>query len=396
MRKDIKILKQELIDRWIDAFDEFDQFKKNEIEVVSVKYADDSNAYNIQEYKNGNIKSSKRLFNQPRGGSYCEFGLNKNKLPVVLIIFKSNIVRWIGFYKWNKDAAEYIEFCYSTKIPSDVQKFIINEKIFQSISLKERGDFPIFSDLSTQDIIDRVLQHPYTFLDTKLYEYTDERISKSYGIAISPGIGEYSYEDVYSYDGFSLSKVERFIENWPPQIKYIKPSGKAIKELINDLSILLADVIIDALGKSKIDERVFNIQLNYHDVDNYWPYITITTEKEKESKANKNESILLFSVPIANAELENYRSGKLNEMFSEFNQYIQSREAWDTGRELLIKTSRILTKNRLNEIVSVSNDFIVFAVDWSMIPEENEIEDVLIQCGTNKSRVKELKKFKWF
>ncbi|WP_090658370.1 hypothetical protein [Parafilimonas terrae] len=304
LRNDIKILKQQISERWMNAFDEFNQFKKYEAEVVEVKYSHDNDAYNIQDYKNGKLKSNKKLFNNPPGNSYCEFGLNKDKLPVISIIFKSNVVAWIGFYKWNKNTTEYIEFCYSTKVPSSVQKISIhkNKKRLQSISLKERGNFPIFSELNKQEIIDRVFQYPYTFLDTKICDYVDERISKSFGIAFVPGMGEYAYEDVYSYDDkSSLSKIERFTENWPPQLIYIKPSGKSIEKLIDDLSNLLADAIINALDKEGIEEPIFNVQLNYHALDNYWPYIVMITDKEKgDALLNKTDLIFIGGTPVAN------------------------------------------------------------------------------------------------
>lgn len=295
---------------------------------------------------------------------------------------------------------EYIEFCYSNKVPSSIHRLHLKNKakdLLQLLNLNDKANYPIFLQMSRREIITHVLHYTYTFINIKHYQYAHEKILKCYGLIAAPGIDEYSYEDVYTYCGkSSLNKIERFTDKWPSRIIYIRPSGKTIAELIDNISKLLADIIIDALSKSKINEPIFNVQLNYYDVHSYWPYITVTTEREKEVKANRNESIFLFNTPIANAELQNYKSEELNEMFAEFDQYVQSKEAWDKGSDLLIKTSRLLTENKLNGKIPVSDDFIVFAVDWSMIPEADEIEDVLLRCGADRSNIKEWKKLKWF
>jgi len=391
--------KQEVIERWKQAFDEFDQFERYESEVADVKYSKE-NGYDIGNYENGKLKSESKLLNKPPlQDSYYEFGLNEKKLPVISILINSNTIGWIGFYKWNEDTVEYIEFCYSNKVPSSVHRLSLknNKKVLlQLLNLNAKGGYPIFLTLSKDDIIKHALSDTYTLiLDIKNYQYSDEKISKSYGLASVPGIAEYGYEDVYSYDDkFSLNKIERFTENWPPQIIYKKPSGKIIGKLIDDLSKILSDTIIDILDRTKIIEPIFNVQLNYHAVDNYWPYITIITEKEREeAKTNKTESLFLSHTPVANEELRDSKSEELNEMFAEFDQYVRAKEAWHKGSDLLIRTSRLMTENKLKGKIPVTKDFIVFATDWSMM---EDIEKILLKCGANKIKVKEWKELNWF
>lgn len=402
MKNDLQILKQELIERWINAFDEFDHFKTYEKEVVSVTYADDIDAYNIGDYSSGRIESTRKFFDQPTGDSYCEYGLNEKEQPVVAILFNSNIVSWIGFYKWNKDLVEYVEFCYSNHVPSALHRLVLKEdkkQIFQSLNLNGRGSYPIFSSMSKEEIIKHTLNDDHTLIfDIKEFKYSDDKIMKADGFASAPGIGEYYYEDVYSYDKkSSLDKIERFSQKWPSQLMYIKPSGKSIEKLIDDLSGLFAAAIAEAFGDEKIVEPIFNVQLNFHAADNYWPYITMITDKEKEAALiNKTDALFIGGNPVANEILQDNITDEIDEMFAEFDQYVQHNEAWDIGSELLTRTSMLLTKNKLMGKTPVSNDFIVFAIDWSMVADPDETEDVLLRCGADSNNVKNWRNLNWF
>ncbi|WP_143075829.1 hypothetical protein [Parafilimonas terrae] len=69
------------------------------------------------------------------------------------------------------------------------------------------------------------------------------------------------------------------------------------------------------------------------------------------------------------------------------------KEDWETGDDLLIKTSKLITANKLKGKVPVSDDFIAFGTDWSM---EYDIETILLKCGADKDNVKQWKKLNWF
>lgn len=59
LKEDLKILNQQLVERWIKSFDEFDQFKKHETEVVEVRYsAADAYKSNVIAMENLRLKES--------------------------------------------------------------------------------------------------------------------------------------------------------------------------------------------------------------------------------------------------------------------------------------------------------------------------------------------------
>ena len=53
----------------------------------------------------------------------------------------------------------------------------------------------------------------------------------------------------------------------------------------------------------------------------------------------------------------------------------------DHATGMIRKTCYLLTTNRMYGKVPVHADFIAYAVDWSMTFEEEEIYQILIDCG---------------
>lgn len=403
MKESLQIAKQQLIERWITAFDEIDEYKKYEQEVSSVKYSREVN-YNLDDLKNGKLNPKKRfLKTKPGNTTYYEYGLNKKGLPVISLSVELNEhVGWVGFYKWSNDFVEYIEFCLFTKVPSCIQRVFLknnNKLIYQSLDLYTRSHYLVFLELSKNEIIEHVVNNHSFTLNINKYKYRNNAITKSCGIHNFLGQAEYNFEDIYFYDKRKvLQKIKRFYENWPPQIQYIKPSLKTFKKLSYELSQLLAKYIIEALSKFQLDSPLFNVQIEFHYCDNYWPeYLRVITEQSKIKALNGNEGSFFINhtffewIRISESKIE--VNEETENMFAQFIQRITDNENWEAGRKMLRQVARIMNENKLCLKVPVSKEFVAFALDPTLI---EDVEECLIKSGADKQKVKEWKKLKWF
>ena len=84
---------------------------------------------------------------------------------------------------------------------------------------------------------------------------------------------------------------------------------------------------------------------------------------------------------------------QLQEEFAELEQYIAQNDAQSLGEKMLVETSKILTKTKLNAVIPVTHDFFAFPFDWSLhgSPEKK----LLKVCGASLKQMKEWDKLGW-
>jgi hypothetical protein len=391
----------ELINRWIRAFDEFELVAQYEAKVVQTKFSDNSR-YDLREYANKKVKAGgKMLKERPEepNNYYYEYGFDLSAMPVMVKEYYNASLQQIGFYRWEKNLIECIEFSSAAKVPSRICQLIFeNGKLIkkQFFSLQSNGRFPIFLEKSKEEIIEFVLSDQNNvFVDIKEYKYAGDAIINANGYAMTPGIGDYTYVDMYKYANTkTLLEIKRFTEKWSPQIQYIKPSKKSLKNLVHELAAMFSDYLIYQLQQCEIDSPLFCLQINYHYCDNYWPHISIISENQKhEAIKNKTDFLFLFSDFLDSKKLEEGVPEKLEEYFAEFMQRITQTANWEAGRRFSQQIARLMAQNKLNGKVPVTNDFVAMAIDWTLT---EDVGKILLKCGADKKKVKEWKNLRWF
>src|SRR5690242_7652828 len=111
MQESLQIAKQQLIERWIKAFDEIDQFSFYQSKTNKIKYAQNFR-FDVRSYENGKLKPGGKLLDEKQNKKmdYHEYGLDKNNFPTTSKFKHSwNKIDWIGFYKKEKNLVEYVE-----------------------------------------------------------------------------------------------------------------------------------------------------------------------------------------------------------------------------------------------------------------------------------------------
>jgi hypothetical protein len=399
MKESLKIAKEQLINRWIKAFDEIGEINLVASRTVKIKYAEASR-FDLHDYNNGRVKQGGKLFDKKPDdkSDYHEYGLDQTGFPTVTKFRHSwNKIDWIGYYKREESFVEYIEFCLNTKVPSAINRIIFEKGKKSSFQFLKINGGASYFHVSTKEEIVKDILNSETFLMFSIqeYEYENNLITKAFGLANTPGIGEFTFNDFYNYNGEKeLLEIKRYFEKWPVQIEYIKPSGRSMTVLLKELAELFVKYIINILLRNDTKDRLCFLVLSYHYCDDFWPSLEIVTEETREQALNDDMDYLLLNNEIYENITSKTESPKLlKKDFKEFTQRMEAFDNYNWGRRFLIQISKILTQNKLEGLIPVTDDFVVFPIDWTLT---EDIGEILIKCGAKKSKVKEWKVLNWF
>ncbi len=398
MEGSLQILKKELIQRWVDAHKEIGNIPVYEAKVVSKKYADGSR-YNLKDYNAGKLRAGGKMLAEPPSGveNYHEYGFDVTGFPVTSRSWHVfNKIEWFGFYRREEGLIEYIEFCVTSGVVASINriKFDKKNKVARQY-FNVNGNTHSGLDVSDpfENIFKGVRQDTFNFLyDVREFDYVNNKIYKAYGLGNS-GLGEFRYRDDYSYNADDqLLKIERFFNNGESGIDYLKPSKKGLKQIIRELANIYCDYLIEVLKGENYRHPLFVVELTYSYCDSYRPNVCVIHEKNKIDALNESNKYLfmsgMFSYAIDNQPPE------LDELYAEFYQMIEKTDNWDAGVKMLTETAKLMTQSKLKGQVPVTDDFIVFPVEWPVDGED--VEKILFQCGASKANIKRWKEYKWF
>ena len=396
MEKSLKIAKEQLINRWVAAFDEIEKYSQIETHTVKVKYADIF-SYHLSTYRNGKISAGSKLSHLPPEDrfNYGKYGFNQDGFLTTAEIYSKGSLSNFGFFTKNDDIIEYIEFSAERRVPSSIQRiFFENDKkiLFESVFANGRSGFHFKTGNSLVEKITAAFNDGHSAICTiEKYDYDSERITKAHGLSILPGIGEHFYENIYSYTGKKLTEIKTYNDTGRTSIAYVAPSGRSLKTIINELAEMFCDYLISMLKKQHFDSPLFIVELSYRYCDNYIPHPVVVTERQKNEAIAKKDADLFAEGEFIKAIVE--LPTALEELYVEFYQLLETKDNWEAGRKMLKQTARLLSASKLKEEIPVSADFIAFPIEWEL--EWEELEKILLQCGASKSTVKEWKMNGW-
>ncbi len=399
MRESLQIAKQELIERWIKAFDEIDQFSFYEAKTVKIRYAE-SYRFDVSAYKYGKIKAGGKLLDEKKNDKidYHEYGLDKNNFPTISRAKHSwNKIDWIGFYKKEDNLVEYVEFCVNTSVPSVIERIILNngkKLFFQSFRINGRGTgfHKSYLTLPREEMIKNIItDNSSVNLVIEEYEYEKNNIKQAFCCGIASGYGQYTCIDLYNYyDSGYLKEIKTIYKNgFPNRIKYFKSEKNTfLKNLSISLTQKIANRIIEVLLAMAFESPLFCLQLSYRSVSNYWPSLIPVTLKFKNWVKDEEGPFMAQPGDFISVNDEN-----IEEEFTEFCRMIDEKESWNAASNMLRNVARILTLSKLDNKIKVTNDFVAFAVDMEL--EGRELDKIIIKCGADKASVKQWKKLGW-
>jgi hypothetical protein len=402
MRESLKLLKAGLIERWVNAHAEIKDIPIYQAKAVSYKYAIGSR-YDVKDFNAGRIGAGGKMLNEkPSDGyDYYEYGFDEKGLPVTVRFSHTfNKIDWVGIYKIEKDIVEYIEFCMTTSVVSAIQRITFSKtKKLSTEYFALNGKTASLVDISQP--VTKIIEFINTNRDHFIYDvlefvHADNRIMKAYGVANSPGIGEFLYEDKYQYnENGKLVEIKTFYEDGHANIKYIAPSKRSLTEINNELAGMFCDHLIKVLQSQNIALPLFNVQLNYQYYSDYWPSLYVITEADKNNAVVEKREQLFADVVIDGSTILTFEGAPadLEKLYKEFYQRLETSDNWEAGRKMLCQTARLITSSKLKGIIPVTHDFVAFSIEWLM--EAQDLEKILVQCGASKANIDEWKKYGW-
>lgn len=404
----LEILKQNLLSRWKQAFHEFDRLQEYKTNVTSEKYIPGFR-YDLEDYGTpAFLQPEEKLFPVAAVreiGDYHFYGLAADGLPCFTSYGHAiNNVFWEGYYSYGKEWVEYVEYNTVTKIPSGIKRIQFDangQKVaYQSLTVNGRGVGEEYIEMNAEEMIDSIISYEHSlFCNIEKYELTAGRIEKAYCLGITPGEGEFKYENVYTYtsDGI-LDEIRAVHESGESELSYARPDEKQnVQTLMTTVAENMAIAIADALEEQQVETPLSLLELSYHYADVYIPSLSprSVTFTKKISRQHPDEDIfdLIFLATELDHAYLDIRREKFERPFTQLMKIISKEEKWEMGSLLLRKVAHILTSEKLFGRLPVGEEFAAYAVDWGV--EMEDFEDVLKECGVPGKTITSWKERGW-
>lgn len=385
-------LKDGLFKRFITACDELSRIAEKRAGIVEWVYTT-TPCYEIKEYgemkvaaEHGPLQNSAEDYVYTYGlddkgrPCYSGFGSEKDGLHAE------------GFYEYTDTFTEHITYSSSSGKPYIITRLYFEQgkKIgFQSFQANGGGLGHNFDATNSREMADKLRENNYTsFCTVCLYEYTNDRITGAGCWAMTPGIGFNEYKLTYTYDASGvLLEVWKVYPDNAKQCIYAKaPSHLTFQELADEISLLIAHAITDALQNEQIEGPIAIMQLGYREVSNYDPYVEVLSLKdqgriiEKTGQADLLVELFIVSekqyIPLVNKPYESLMTAFIN--------IVEDNNDYESATAMIHKAGYLLTTERLWGKSALSEDFIAYPVDWSMAPDNNELIETMLKCGMRK------------
>jgi len=395
---------QQLIERWEKAFDEINLLPEYYDSAKVFKYAA-GRCFELKDYPNEDFQPERSLTDTADNKTipYYQYGLRSDGLPCYTSYpSKGTASKWEGYYIYNDQQVEYIEFNTQTKMPSCIERILFlngRKTSFQRVFISTRASAPAWVGLSKEEAISRLKNDKYSIeASIEDYEYEGSKIVKADCHGMAPGQGEYKYYKTYLYDEKGeLDEIRDFYSDGSSRLSYVRTEENySLQDMSDRLAALIAGAVVDALIKNKVEIPVAIVELSYTYVYTYLPVVIARSESVKQDViANCGENIWegLF---LDFDELLHLKTDTFERLFEQFIQIMEKTDNYESGRAMLRKSATLLTKSKLLGKVSVADEFVAYAIDKSVEGHSNEaFKKILKECGLEENIIEAWNKRGW-
>lgn len=377
-----EILEQQLLDRWLTAYDEIDTLPEYKEQVVTTVYGE-MLLFPVSEYEQGAFPPEERLSSAFSARHSTMYGLNAGGKPCYI----SSNGTWEGFYNYRESYVEYVEFHMATRVPSCIQRLELQDGLktsYQSLRLNGRSCIPDLMGLPKEKILKGLLKSKYEIIsDVELFHYENGRIKWTDCLYNLPGAGKVPGKQTYGYseDG-TLDEIVSTLEGSTPQYTYVKPpAGITLSELSDRVARLMATDIITAIVNAQPKHPLVMLELGYREVANYVPLLKLITEEDwKKAIEERGEEELFNELMLySDRDFTEVQSNTAERLLQAFLGQVVKAGDYEIAKKMMQRTAWYLTTGKLDQKVTVSDQFIAYAVDWSLAPDE--VDEILIACG---------------
>jgi hypothetical protein len=377
----------QLITSWEQAFDDIQNLPVFKAQVKTTQYANGAR-YNLEKFDQHSFPSDGPL---SASKDNHEYGFNDQGLPCyVAFSHEYNKTYWEGYYKYTDNLAEYIEFNINTGTPSAITRVLFeNGRKTGTQRLVVNGRGTIYPHLKSDRtaLIHKIKEDANAlFLTATSFEYdSDNKIIRSASTHITPGIGEYTSQDEYTYAGDQLDKIRTFDAEGNSRLTYSRNSENLSPEaLIEKLAQFMAQSIANTLQDYEMELPLALLELGFHYADNYLPLLGIQSQQEVEQRREKGEFAFITDNYIdALIDITPFEG-----LFAQMEQQMEETDDMDFGVKALRRTAAILTETKVFGKIPTTSDFAALAIDWSTEGHSTEdLTEILLECGVTPDTI---------
>lgn len=391
-------LKQDLLARWVRAFDEMGQLEQHKSLICSEKYIPGFR-YDVRDFGTSRfLHPEGRIFPEARAREikdYHFYGLGADGLPCY-----TSFGGWQGFYSYAEDLVEYVEFCTETAIPSCIKRmyFLDGQAIaYQYLLVQGRASSPVYKEMSREAIIEDI---SYSLVSrVEKYCRTLNRVTAAEGLQSQPGREPAHFKDVYQYDELGrLEEIRTWWDDGSSQLAYVRlGEGLEVGELAERVVSQLAEAVTDTLAGLQVETPIALLEISYRHQSADMPVIiprsvAFTTDISRRHPDEDIFDLIFLGTDNAQERLP-VRYEKFERAFRQLMQIVEREEKWELAEAVFKKTGHTLTTSRLEGKVATGDEFAAYAVDWEFDMED--FEEILWDCGVDAQLIKAWKGRGW-
>ncbi|SEW00948.1 hypothetical protein SAMN05428988_1217 [Chitinophaga sp. YR573] len=382
-------LKQDIIDRWLSAYDEENILPQAVKTVYAPTIRFELGDYNKDQFDELRILSTERL-----PGYNFIYGLDQFNRPCYFEYQRQDKVSKKGYYTYTDSLIEYIEYDVTTASPSCIQRIIYkgDEKIsFQSIRINGTID-PELHGTTKTEIMNNLLKNEYSlFCCFELYHYTDNRISTADCLYIAPASGEYQLQKKYNYnDAGELDEILDTSSDNSVLYSYVKtPTNITLQQLSDQVSQLIATEIIATLKTVEMTTPMGILEIDFQSIGTFSPVIGIFSQQQQEDIEKLQGEDRVTELFYFDNERTLVEGRSFERLLWAFMNEVNILEDYDLAIAMARKTAWILNNNKLNNEIPITKNFMAYSTDWDV--EAKDFTIVLKDCGLPEEEINKWK-----
>lgn len=392
----LDLLKQDLFERFIRAFDEFDRIAEKKATAQTFVYSQ-LPRYSVHKFDGKKIPAGGKTLPAPPESNPQAYGLDTEGQPCYHSSEHTwNQEYWEGFYNITDACIEYIEFSLQSKMPVEMSRILLNNgrKIgFQHLRVNGGWLRYAYNGLSNREIVEQLKHDSFKLISTaELYHYEGQRIVSADCWNAMPGMDSSTYKQKYRYNIFGKLK-DIFAKRPDNTTQYIYadiPEEVTLEELSDQVAREMANAIADTLQLIEFPSPLAIMELSYQEIGNYAPYIGVVLQKGKENavKTMKGDALFaeLFLGMKDEVEIDHQRYERL---LTAFINRVMDDENFDLATAMIRKVANLLTTQKAFGKAPVTDDFIAYAIDWSIAPEN--VTEIMRECGMSEEALERWK-----
>ncbi|MBO9730161.1 MAG: hypothetical protein J7623_16095 [Chitinophaga sp.] len=383
----LEALKEELLARWLTAYDEINTLENYQDQTVSWVYADRF-MFDLSTYTKEGFPPGKGLLNEPPSeGEYFTWGLDAVGRPC----YYNGRNIWKGFFTYSDGLVEYVDYDIDAAIPNRIVRIVYQDgrKVsYQRFSING-GTWRVKNPGNTkEDKLRRLMKDSSAVIcSVEQYHYEGDHI------AYADCLFTYGKEKHYSTNTYTytttgdLYNITRIDPNGSRRCLYAQPiTDITLEELQEEVAHRMAADVVNTLVAYDVDVPLAVLEIGYRVIANYMPMLRVVSQANWRAYVQENGEEELFALLVIGGDSDYIEliPQKSDHLFTAFTTDLKAQDIYEPAEAMIRRVGQLLTAGLVAAKLPVTEDFIAFAADWSMA---DDLAEVLKDGGMPEKQV---------